>query len=145
MLCRHPSHGFACAEEAADDIRGKNAVEPGRVHLLDARLCLQDPGIVDQGGNAAKGGIDLREKTHDVFFAAHIGLNRHGLAPRGGDVAHHGFGSLPVRQVGNAHGIARRCGQTGRCRADPSSPSGDDNHFFHVETLLDLHSGKYEG
>ncbi len=36
--------------------------KPFRVHLLDARLCLQDPGIVDQGGNAPEGGIDLGEE-----------------------------------------------------------------------------------
>ena len=85
---RHAAYRLPGAEERADDVGAENPFEAVRPHFVDARLAVDDAGVVDQGVERAEGHVDGLEHAQDVGFDADVALDADGLAAGFHDRAH---------------------------------------------------------
>jgi hypothetical protein len=126
---RHAAHRFARAEKCPFDVGGEDAVEPGRVDVLDARLTLEDAGVVDERGNRPEPGIHGLEQANHVRLRGDVGAHGQRFAPRRGDPGNHLVGGGGVRSIVHAHGVAALGGEPRGRRPDPARAAGDEDHF----------------
>ena len=132
----HAAHRGAAAHEHAQHVDPQHALDPLGGHLVEPRLEVDRPRVVDQHRESAELGVDGGEHALHVVLVRDVGLNRH----RPGAVGLHPLGDrlgcaavLPVadRHVVSAFGREHRAR-----RADPPACTGDEHHFSHVGSCL---------
>ena len=102
----HALHRFARAEKCADDIRGKHALQPRRVHRLDAHLRFEDAGVVDEPGERPHLAIDRVEEPQHVALDGDVGLHDQRFAAGGTDLGGEARGGIDVLAIVDADRIA---------------------------------------
>lgn len=119
---RHPLHGSARAQNAADDIDIHHSVKSFSRHLVNAGGRIDHAGIVDQSAELSER-IRLLEQVENVGLDADIALHRNGLAVAGLDRSDDVVGRRLVAGIAD-HDLVAPLGRSqqkwpGRCRGFP--------------------------
>jgi hypothetical protein len=130
---RHAAHRLARAQEGAGEVRRQHALEALERHVLQARLALEDAGVVDQRRDRPERALRGVEHARDLPLGAHVGLQRE-RAPAGGrDFGDHRFGRRTIAQVVDAHRVAARGREPRGRRADAAARARDQHDSFHAQ------------
>ena len=99
-------------------------------HLVDARLDVDDAGIVDKRVEPAKGAVDGFEHGDDIGFDADIALDRKSLAASRLDFGDQRLGGGLVRGIVDRDAVAGLRRQPADGGANAAAAAGDQQHLL---------------
>lgn len=115
-----------------DDIDAHHAFEPCRAHLVDARLGVDDAGIVDESIEPAPGAVHRLEDGQDIGLAADVTLDRKSVTAGGLDVTDQRVGGSLVRGIVDCQAIACLRPEPADGGADAATAAGDQQHSLRL-------------
>ena len=132
---RHAADALSRADERAGHVCREDAAEPRRIHALDARLALQDAGVVHQPQEGPELRIDGLEQADDVGLAGDVGLDGDRPAAQRPHLGDHRLSSGLVRAEVHADVVAALRRQARGRGADSTTRTGDEHDGHRVMTL----------
>src|SRR6185436_8264125 len=103
---RHPPDRLPRADECTPDVGGEDAVETRGVHVLDAHLPFENPGVVDQRRDRTQPRDGRLEQPHDVALRRDVGAHGKRPAPRCFYVRDHLLRRVLILPEVHAHRVA---------------------------------------
>ena len=127
MLRAHALDRFARANEAAEDIDREHALQARDADFIDARLHIDDTGVVDQARQRAELGVDAREHRQHRGFVGNVGGNDDRAPAERTDLRGHGLGRVQIARAVDGHVPALPGAGDGRGSADAAAGAGDED------------------
>ena len=122
------------AQEAADDVDRHHPLQARLVDLVDARLGIDDAGVVHQHRQRGEVALRLAKQALDVGLVAHVGADRDGGAARRSDLGHDGVRGPFVLQVVDRDRVPARRGQPRGGGTNPAAAAGDEHRATHAQS-----------
>ena len=95
-------------------------------HLVQARLHVDDAGVVDQRGEAAEAPVDGLEHRHHRGLVGDVGAHQQRAAAERAHLGGHGFGRRGIARVVDGHVVAALGEQPRGGGADAAAGAGDE-------------------
>jgi hypothetical protein len=133
---RHASDRFARAKERARHVGGEHPRKASGVHLLDARLLLDDARVVDKRVDRSQLRVDGLEQPDDIGFHGDVRRGRNRPPARPLDVRHDAVRGFLIRAVIDADRVAALGGEPRSGRADAAAAAGDQKDLRHDDMLM---------
>ncbi len=106
-------------------------MEPGRAHRLDAHLCLEDAGVVDEAVQPSEHPVRGLEQPDHVGLDRDVAGHGHGLPTGRLNIGNDTVGGFLVLPVVDADRVAGAGSQPCRGCADAAAGPGDDENLAH--------------